>query len=168
MRSFDRERGGVVVRAPPCRAARFHSGRSIQSRAACRKRLYGPWPVARRLLYIWSYRDRSLENDSRFPAKLSKKGPDNSKRIAGEHGLDGGHPPARRTARVLRVQGCGRALCRPARGQLNAFSVPIVKSVSYGAFLYGRTGCLTDQNGGFWPSCRRLFGPLCTTQWVLV
>ena len=77
-------------------------------------------------------------------------------------------PPARRAARVLRVQGCGRALCRPARGQLNAFSVPIVKSVSYGAFLYGRAGCLTDQNGGFWPSCRRLFGPLCTIKRLLV
>jgi hypothetical protein len=30
---------------------------------------------------VRSYRDRSLEKDERFPFKLSKSGPDNSKRI---------------------------------------------------------------------------------------
>jgi hypothetical protein len=30
---------------------------------------------------VWTYRDRSLEKDSRFAAKLSKSGRDKSKRI---------------------------------------------------------------------------------------
>ena len=30
---------------------------------------------------VWSYRDRSLEKDSRFPVKFSKSDPDNSNRI---------------------------------------------------------------------------------------
>ena len=38
-------------------------------------------PLPQRLPCVWTYRDRSLEKDSHFPVKLSKWGPDKSKRI---------------------------------------------------------------------------------------
>jgi hypothetical protein len=40
---------------------------------------------------VWTYRDRSLEKDWRFSVKLSKSGPDKSKRmVGGAVGADGG------------------------------------------------------------------------------
>jgi hypothetical protein len=44
-------------------------------------RLASPIKLEVRLPCVWSYRDHSLEKDWRFPVKLSKSGPDKSKRI---------------------------------------------------------------------------------------
>ena len=68
---------------------------------------------------LWSYRDRSLEKYSRFPAKLSKSGPDKPKRIVGRptEGAARGQQPRDRS----RVR-CGTAAppsyaahCHPPR-----------------------------------------------------
>ena len=65
---------------------------------------------------VWTYRDRSLEKDWRFSVKLSKSGPDKSKRmVGGAVGADGGaarqaeHPgEQRRDRRRLRAVWVGR------------------------------------------------------------
>ena len=61
---------------------------------------------------VWTYRGRSLEIHSRFPAKLSKSGPDKSKRIVGL--------PRPATSRCSAASCCSRVTARrtfpPRRG----------------------------------------------------
>jgi hypothetical protein len=40
------------------------------------------------LPYVWTYRDHSLEKDWRFPFKLSRSGPEKSKRIIAMDGIE--------------------------------------------------------------------------------
>ena len=71
------------------------------------------WQAAPR---VWTYRDRSLEKKSRFPVKLSRSGPDKSKRIVAPGGSPGPLGPSTRTHFPLELQAMTWELRTDPRG----------------------------------------------------